>query len=143
MFQKVTKTDMELIAVIREPISWLGSWYRYRRRAFMRGKPNATHDMTFDAFVKAHCQDKVPGFANVGTQAKFIEPRPNGVAVSRLFRYEDPDTLLAFLQSRLSTSISLERLNVSPDMDLTLSAETDALMRHKCAEDFAIHDSIP
>ena len=142
MFQKVTKTEMELIAVIREPVSWLGSWYRYRRRPFMKGKANATHDMTFDAFVQAHCQDKPPGFANVGTQAKFIEPRPNGVAVSRLFRYEDPDTLLAFLESRLSTAISLDRLNVSPDMDLTLSTETEALMRDTYAEDFAIHDSI-
>lgn len=142
MFQKVTKTEMELIAVMREPTSWLGSWYRYRQRPFMKGKANATHDITFDSFVRAHCQTKPPGFANVGSQAKFIEPRPNGVAVSRLFRYEDPDSLLSFLEARLDVKVLLDRLNVSPDTDLTLSPETKTLLKTTCAEDFAIYDSI-
>ena len=48
MFLKVCDAELELMAVMREPISWLGSWYRYRRRPFMQGKPNATFDVTFD-----------------------------------------------------------------------------------------------
>lgn len=32
MFEKMGAEEMDVMAVIREPISWLGSWYRYRQR---------------------------------------------------------------------------------------------------------------
>ncbi len=69
MFDKVCHSEMETLAVVREPISWLGSWYRYRRRPFMRGKPNSTEDVSFDDFVTAYLKGD-SGFANVGSQAK-------------------------------------------------------------------------
>lgn len=142
MFEKVTKTEMEIIAVMREPLDWLGSWYRYRRRDFMKGQPNATHDVSFDDFVRAYCKGQPPGYANVGSQAKFLEARPNGVSVSRLFRYDDRDGLKGFLEARLQTEITLERLNVSPEMPLDLSSGTEALLRQKRADEFALFDSI-
>jgi hypothetical protein len=80
---------IETLAVMREPISWLGSWYRFRRRPFMEGKPNATFDVSFDDFVSAYMQGDPPGFANVGSQSKFLEPRPTGTGVDHMFRYED------------------------------------------------------
>ena len=53
MFEKACGVDhMDLMAVMREPVSWLGSWYRYRQRDFMKGKANATHDLSFDEFVR-------------------------------------------------------------------------------------------
>lgn len=142
MFEKVCNVEMETLAVMREPISWLGSWYRYRRRPFMAGKPNATHGISFDDFVLAYLKGDRPGFANVGSQAKFLEPRPNGVRVTHLFRYEEPEKLNRFLEERLGTSIETARENVSPEMALELSAKTEARYRRKCAEEFALYDSI-
>lgn len=143
MFEKACKTDdMETLAVMREPVSWLGSWYRYRRRPFMQGKPNSTHDMDFDTFVEAYCAEKRPGFANVGSQAKFLEPRPNGTRVTHLFRYEDQSGLIGFLEDRLQCKIALGRENVSPEMPLSLRPETEALLREAHAADFDLYDSI-
>ena len=48
MFFNVCDVELELLAVMREPISWLGSWWRYRQRPFMKGKPNATHNTILD-----------------------------------------------------------------------------------------------
>ena len=49
MFEKVGQGNpVETLAVVREPVSWLGSWYRFRRRPFMQGKKNATFDISFD-----------------------------------------------------------------------------------------------
>lgn len=144
MFEKACKTDgIETLAVMREPVSWLGSWYRFRRRPFMQGKPNATFDVTFNEFVSAYLKGETPGFANVGSQAKFLEPRPNGTAVTHLFRYEDHSGLLAFLQDRLEIRIDLLRSNVSPSMDLTLSADVEKRLRRKCADEFTLWNSIP
>ena len=133
----------ETLAVMREPISWLGSWYRFRRRPFMQGKPNATFDVSFDDFVSANLQGDPPGFANVGSQSKFLEPRPNGTAVDHLFRYEDQAGLLAFLEERLAMRIELPRVNVSPRMDLTLSPEVERRLRRKAGAEFALWEEIP
>lgn len=143
MFEKACgEENMQTLAVVREPISWLGSWYRYRRRDSMKGHPNATHDKTFDEFVDAYCKGDRPAFANVGSQAKFIEPRPNGTKVDFLFRYEDQDKLLGFLEERLSRKITLERENVSPSMELTLSKKVEDKLRRKCAEEFDLYAGI-
>ncbi|MFD3189147.1 gamma-glutamyl kinase [Sedimentitalea sp. HM32M-2] len=143
MFARVCETEMETLAVMRDPISWLGSWYRFRRRPFMQGKPNATHDVSFDEFVLAYLRGNTPGFANVGSQGKFLEPRPNGTAITHLFRYEAPERLDGFLQDRLGIELDLQRENVSPTMDLSLSARVERRLRRKCAHEFALYDSIP
>lgn len=144
MFEKAAKTDtIETLAVMREPISWLGSWYRFRQRPFMQGKAQSTAGISFDDFVTAYMQGNPPAFANVGSQAKFLEPRPNGTAVDYLFRYEDPAGLLDFMQQRLEMEITLPRSNVSPEMDLPLSAAVERQLRRKCSDEFDLWNAIP
>lgn len=141
MFEKAGGAEMELLAVVREPIDWLGSWYRYRQRPFLDGKPTSTRGVSFDAFCDAFSRGDRPPFAEVGSQSKFIEPRPNGVAVTHLFRYENQAGLLGFLEDRLGCAIDLPRANVSPRQDLDLSPGTEARLRRKCAADFDVWES--
>lgn len=142
MFFNVCKAEMELLAVVREPISWLGSWWRYRQRPFMKGKLNATHDISFDDFVLGYLKGKKPEFANVGAQSKFIEPQPNGTGVTHLFRYEEQEKLQAFLSERLGELPKIENKNVSPDITITLSQNVEDKLRRKCAIEFDIYDAI-
>ncbi|MBM1309496.1 gamma-glutamyl kinase [Sulfitobacter mediterraneus] len=142
MFDKVCGVELELMAVMREPVSWLGSWYRYRQRPFMAGKPNSTAGISFDDFVLAYLKGNKPGFADVGSQANFLKSQPNGTGISHLFRYEDPKRLREFLEQRLDVTFDLERLNVSPPMELQLSHSVEARLRRKCAEEFVLYDSI-
>lgn len=142
MFEKVCGTKLETLAVMRDPVDWLGSWYRYRRRPFMKGRPNSTHDVTFDEFVRAYVKGDKPPFANVGSQAKFLAPQPNGTAITHLFRYEAPEKLNAFLEQRLNLKLELKRENVSPEMSLSLSPDIEAIYRRKCADEFALYESI-
>ena len=142
MVEKFIGGPVELMAVIREPVSWLGSWYRYRQRDVLKGQPQSTRGISFETFVQGYLDEPRRGFANVGAQSKFLEPRPNGVEVTHLFRYERMDQAMAFLTSRLGVEIDLPRVNVSPaDADLTLSAETGARLRRICAPEFALWDS--
>ncbi|MGI3169049.1 sulfotransferase family 2 domain-containing protein [Pseudooceanicola sp. C21-150M6] len=142
MLEKFISEDLEVLAVIREPIDWLGSWYRYRRRPFMRDRPNNTFDVSFDEFVDGYCRGDQPGYANVGSQAKFVEPAGNGTCVTRYFRYEDPAGLHRFLEDRLATKITLNRENVSPTLPLTLSADTEQKLRRKYSAEFDLWQSI-
>jgi hypothetical protein len=142
MFLKVCDTELEVVAVMREPVSWLGSWWRYRQRPFMAGKANATHGISFDEFVLAYMKGKKPRFADVGSQFKFLEAQPNGVGVTHLFRYEDQPRLQAFLCERLDVTLDLARENVSPEMPLNLSPDIAKRFRRKFSEEFDLYDSI-
>lgn len=143
MFEKMGAESMELVAVIREPLSWLGSWYRYRLRDDLAGRPASTKDVSFDDFVRASCDETPPAYANVGSQAKFTESRPNGTRVNRFFRYEDQAGLHRFLEDRLGDLPDLPAANVSPARDLNISRDTEQLLRTRRAEDFALWNSIP
>ena len=142
MFLKVCDAELEVMAVMREPIDWLGSWYRYRQRPFMEGKPNATFGISFDEFVLAYMKGKKPGFADVGSQFKFLETQPNGIGVTHLFKYEDQPRLQAFLNERLNVTLDLARENVSPKMDLNLCKDVAERFRRKFAEEYELYESI-
>lgn len=140
--EKFIGAPLDVVAVMREPVDWLGSWYRYRRRPFTKGQRTSTHDVTFDEFVEAYTRGDKPPFANVGSQAKFLEPQKNGTAVTHLFRYDDQDGLRKFLQDRLGVTFDTGRENASPDMSLALSAETETKLRRKCADEFTLWEGI-
>ncbi|WP_300549370.1 sulfotransferase family 2 domain-containing protein [Roseovarius sp.] len=142
MIERFISADVDVLAVMREPISWLGSWYRYRQRSAIQGTPNGTHDISFDDFVSAYCMGKQPDFAAVGAQSKFLEPQRNGTCVTHLFRYEDQPGLMRFLENRLETRIRTAPLNASPARPLELSARTEARLRRKFASDFALWNGI-
>lgn len=131
--------DMETFALVRNPIDWLGSWYRYRRRDETKGTPRSTHDVTFDEFVFEYSKGKPAQFANVGSQAKFLTLGDKSLGVTHLYRYEAMDRALAFLSDRLGKDeIALKQKNVSPAMSLTLSQDVEARLRERRAAEFAI-----
>jgi hypothetical protein len=131
-----------VVALMREPRDWLGSWYRFRQRDDIPDAANATRNMSFDAFVNAYCDNPQPAFAAVGSQARFLRPR-QGAGVDRLFRYEDIDGFVTFLEDRLDCVITLPRINVSPVAALDLSAATERRLAEAMAEDLSLYRSIP
>ncbi|TCO72426.1 gamma-glutamyl kinase [Rhodovulum euryhalinum] len=135
-------TGIETAAVIREPEDWLRSWYRYRQRPALDGKPTSTRGIGFDAFVRAYLAETRPPWADLGSQARFVAPGRDGRGVDHLFRHDDPDALIAFLESRLGGPITLPRSNRSPVMDTALSRETRAMLRTARAEDFLLYEAL-
>jgi hypothetical protein len=142
MFDKVCDAKLEVAAVMREPIDWLGSWYRFRQRPDLIGKPASTRELSFDDFVRDYCRGNRPAYANVGSQAKFLEAQPNGCKVDHLFRYENRHAFQDFLSHRLGVSVETQQRNVSPKVELTLSEKTETILRRKCAVEFDLYNSI-
>ncbi len=132
--------DFEVVALMREPRDWLGSWYRYRQRD-EADAGRSTHEMSFDTFVQGWCADEQPEFAKVGSQARFLESK-NGKGVDRIFRYEDITAFTEFLEDRLGCEILLPRMNVSPAGATELSPETTALLHKVGAREFDLYASL-
>lgn len=130
-----------VVALMREPRDWLGSWFRYRQRDDGVAPEKSTAGKSFDDFVNAWCDDPQPEFAAVGSQARFLQPKAEK-GLDRLFRYEEIDTFVHFLEDRLGCEIVLPRLNVSPPGDLHLSPETERRLRKAAARDYAIYETL-
>jgi hypothetical protein len=138
--EAASKAEWTVVALMREPRDWLSSWYRFRQREETPAA-KSTREMSFDEFVRAWCQDPRPEFADVGSQERFLRPR-QGQGVDRLFRYEEIDVFVHFLEERLGCEIILPRLNVSPAGLTELSPETEALLRVAAADDFSLYETL-
>ncbi|MCK0166355.1 gamma-glutamyl kinase [Jannaschia sp. S6380] len=136
-FEQKGRRPLQKVAVMREPISWLSSWFRYRSRPALSGQATSTAGVDFDAFVDAYLAPEPPPFARVGSQASFLAG-----GVDHLFRHEDPNGLRQFLEERLRAEIDLPRLNVSPMRDALLSPRVLESLRRERAKDFDLWEAI-
>lgn len=130
--------NIELCAVIREPIDWLGSWYRYRGRAELDGTANSTADMSFDAFSEAYMQDPKPRFATVGQQSIFLEHPASAGPIQHLFPFENMSKFREFLTERTGLELEFGTLNQSPLRTTDLSETTRTALKAYFEADYAL-----
>lgn len=142
MFERLGAENMRLVAVVREPVSWLASWYKYRQRAFLDGKPQSTKGLTFDQFILAYCSATPPEFAQIGSQSKFLEPRPNGTKPHKLFPYDRQDLLCDFFQQELGGTLNVPLMNVSDAHTLDVSDESLSTLKSVHRAEFALWDRV-
>lgn len=141
LLQAIPGPPFRTVGVVREPLSWLGSWYRYRARPQLDGQPNSTAGIEFERFVNDYLSPgKRPRHAALGRQSAFLRPPQGRGGPDLLFRYEAMGALVGFLESALGVPLALGRANVSPPGDLRLGEETAAAFRAALAEDYALWD---
>lgn len=132
----------ETVAVIREPVDWLKSWYRFRARDELIGKPNSTAAISFARFIEDYlAPGRRPAHARLGRQSEFMLDGEGRFAVDHLFRYEAMPALVDFLQARLGQQITLPRANVSPPAATELPPEAEARLRTALAAEQTLWQS--
>lgn len=141
-FEQRGQRKLELMAVVREPVSWLSSWYRYRARDEIRGSANSTAEISFDDFVDAWLKDAPPAFAKVGRQSRFVSEDDGSLGVDHLFRHDELDKAVSFLEGRVKARLEIGRSNVSPSREVGLGAAMDVRLRDEAPEEFALWDGL-
>ncbi len=134
--------EPERVAVMRDPVEQIRSWYRYRSRPTPRKEKGVLGGMSFDDFVAEVIAPKPAEFAKIGSQLTFLSSDDGAVRVDHLFAYERPTLLRQFLTDRLGKDFETKPKNVSPQIDAPLSAELEARLRAVRAEEFALYDRI-
>ncbi|MGR3712993.1 MAG: hypothetical protein ACU0A6_07735 [Shimia sp.] len=130
------------VAVMRDPIEQLRSWYRFRARVAADVAQNTTDDTSFDAFILDVISDTPSPAARVGSQFSFLSLRNKTVPIHHLFAYEQQVVLRAWLSERFGADITPKPRNVSPYFDAPLSPEIEVKLRHVRAPEFALYDRI-
>lgn len=131
--------ETETIAVMRDPVDQIRSWYKYRSRAEVAGLPRSTGDISFDDYVMAVASDDPPDHAQIGSQFSFLTGARGQLLVDHLFAYENQLAFLAFLEQRLGEPVTLKRKNVSPRVHAPLSDAATAVIRAARPQEFALY----
>ena len=133
-----TGKKLETVCLMREPIDWLHSWYRYRKRAELIGSNKSTLNMSFDEF----CIGYMNGRIKVGRQYGFLRDKEGNVGVDRLIRYEEMDKLKNYFKNKLGEELDIPKMNVSPKEDIELSGEIRKKLRNHLKKEYEIYDGI-
>lgn len=130
------------VALMREPVDWLGSWYRYRQRDDIPDAVRSTRGMSFDEAAQAYLSTPPDPRMAVGAQSRFLGYEDGKAQVDRVFRYEEIEHFVDFLEDRLGCEIILPRLNVSPAGSLDLSNDTRQNLLTRLAPDYELYHGL-
>ncbi|MFP1644856.1 hypothetical protein [Pontitalea aquivivens] len=139
LLETTARARFTTVALMREPIGWLRSWYRFAQRDGLDDPVHALHGCSFDAFALAHAAGDAARFPRIASQSDFLCDTDGRPLVDRIFRYEDMDTFVQFLEDRLDCAITLPRVNVPPAADVNLSVDTETRLRSAMGADFTLY----
>ena len=135
-----TGEDFTTIALMREPLDWLRSWYRFKLRDDSDDPTHPMEGVSFADFARRYVAPGGRTALGIGSQAEFLLNGRN--RADRIFRYDRIDAFIDFLETRLDCMIELPRINVPPSVDVRLTPEDEASLRSAMAEDLALYNSL-
>lgn len=138
--EEIGFSNFETTCLIREPISWVFSWYKYRSRKEITGQPESAANISFDEFATSYVNEK-QGFTQFGRQAQFISDNNARPAVNHIFRYENLPVFAKFLESRFDQPFEFKHLNPSPDRTLSLSPDVKKQLEEYLMPEYEIYES--
>ena len=132
------RDSYELVCVIREPVDWVASWWRYRSRPEAAGKPGYTGDMSFDEFAELVVSREI----RIGNLKRFVVDAEGDVAVSRMFRYDRLDDAVRWMADQIGMAPPrLKPTNVSPARSYVISPATRARLEDRYAGQAALYEA--
>ena len=113
------RDSYETMCLVRDPVERAVSWWKYRARPELQGKPNFTGDMAFAEFAERLVSGDIP----LGTATNFVTDKHGQVIVDRLYRYENLEVAAAWMAEKLAIPMpALPPTNVSPKREPELDA---------------------
>lgn len=132
-----TSADFTTVALMREPVDWLRSWYRFKLRDDHDDPRHAMDGINFSDFATRYAAGQHP---EIGSQSDFLTDGDH--RVDCIFRYEDIASFVDFLETRLDCAIELPRINVPPSVDVHLPEPAEAQLRNAMARDLDVYASL-
>ncbi|CAA0124409.1 Uncharacterised protein [BD1-7 clade bacterium] len=154
--QLMPKSQIETVCVIRDPVDWLFSWYRYRSRPALANTEHPKHrnytgNIDFNEFIEGYLltgdlveesagEKRAPAYARVGSQYDFIKDSNNDIGIDRIYPLERTDLLIRYLQQKLETRLKLKKLNQSPRQTMHLAPSLKHGLQEYLKADFSLYE---
>jgi hypothetical protein len=130
----------DVVCVIREPIDWITSWWRYRSRPAAAEKEAKKYagDLTLDEF----CERFMDGEFVLGNMARFVRLRDGSCGVDVMFKYDHLDDLVVWMSEKIGIDVPhLPPANVSPPREDLMSAGVRARLEEHMAEHRSLYEA--
>jgi hypothetical protein len=139
--------DTVTVALMRDPLSWIRSWYTYRMRASLKGSDMYTGNVSFNDFILAYTMDQSrPKYAKLRTQCDFLCDEGQQPGVDVIFDLKRTDLFEQFVAERFQTNFSLPKLNKSKtrwkNLDYNLSQEAVSKLNSKLDCDLKLYEKV-
>jgi hypothetical protein len=137
------RKDYEVVSLFREPVEWLESWWRYRKRPALHEENSRryTGDQSFEEFTVDYLErrQKVRG-----RPARFIALGDDlTVGVDRLFALERPDAWQGWITEKLGKELTFGTDNVSTErQEPELTDATRARLKEYFAPEYDIYSHL-
>ncbi|MBL4807101.1 MAG: gamma-glutamyl kinase [Rhodobacteraceae bacterium] len=133
--------SLETVALFREPVAWLQSWYQYRADPKIKLKRNSSAGVSFNEFVEAYLMDDGPDFAKVGQQSRFVASKTETCGVDILFKFENLSGFADFMSEKFLTEFAFGHANASNKKAAYLSPELERALKDKFSIDYDIYET--
>lgn len=127
------------VAVMRDPVDQIASWYRFRIGPRLRGTELSTEGLSFDAYIReVALGEDAPPRARIGSQYAFLTGGGQ-LMVHHLFAYEAQMTFRDWLGARIGKEVQIRPKNVSPEADTGISAQARSQIEAARPDEFALY----
>ena len=133
---------IEGVAVMRDPVDQIKSWFRYRSSERLDGSELSTDGLSFEQFVMEVIDDDPPPRAQIGSQFAFLTDGQGEVLVDHVFAYAHQPAFRDFLSDRLGQKIKLKAKNVSPSVRTDLSGQATRRLQAAREGEFALYERL-
>lgn len=122
--KKFKEQKFNTICIVREPLDWVHSWYKYRKRYFLQQSKDLTFSsystvgLTFNEFVEGYLSDPQPEFARISNQSDFLKNSKGIIELDSYFKYEDLNLIVDYFSYRIGKKLKIPNLNVSPNYEI-------------------------
>jgi hypothetical protein len=139
------RDSYDVVCVVREPIDWLSSWWRYRSREELADPSHQNHRnyagrASFEQFAYAYMMGGAQCAQGIGRQSEFVRPHRGQPSVDRIFRYDRLDLLINFLCEKVGEEVEVEIRNTSPDRSFSLSRSCERELRAFFEPEYRIYE---
>ena len=146
--EKRIKSRLETFCVMRDPLDWICSWYRYRKRTEFsnpkhRDANKSTKEINLKDFIHEYCKTGIRRpFARIRNQSHFICETNGKPGPDFIFSFNNLNMLESFLTEKVGQEIRLTEKNTSPKESIDIADVEKEMLKDKLAEDFRLYHKV-
>lgn len=140
--------DFETYCIVRDPIDYVFSWYRYRQRDELKKVKSIryTGDVTFDQFVKEVCSEDSAPYSILGdppeNQHLFVGYKNGKFKVDNVYTLDNIKLFSKDMYDKFDIDIDIPNKNVSSKREFDLSDESWVLFEETFKNDIQMYKSL-
>jgi len=134
---------LEKVGVIRAPVDWIFSWYKYLSRDAPANPNRPKHhryagNLSFAEFAEEYLDGNE---FRIGSPSRFYTSKNGEIHIDHLYKYDEMCKLISFFETRLCKSIELRTKNISPQKKFELPANLHSQLKLKFSATYHIYET--